>query len=106
MVHFTHGGQAAQYILKNKQKFVKPHQGEAAEKDHSDDGSLEVLVLHEAEGLDAEGGPALPEGRVLLPRHAGEVDVAADGAAVRRVLGHQQLLGVSVQHQLSVQLQL
>jgi hypothetical protein len=88
------------------QSTVKPHQGEAAEQDHGDDGRLEVLVLYKAEGLDAEGGPALPEGRVLLPRHAGEVDVAPHGAAVCRVLGHQQLLGVSVQHQLSVQLQL
>ncbi len=81
-------------------------QGEAAEENHGDDGGLEVLVFDEAESLDAEGGPALPEGGVLVPRHAGKVDVALDGAAVGRVLRHQQLLGVGIQHQLRVKLQL
>ena len=55
-----------------------PHtdQGEGADEDHGNDGGLEVLVLDEAEGLDPEVGPALPERRFLVSHHTREVNVA------------------------------
>ena len=79
-------------------------QGEAADQDHGDHCRLEVLVLDQPERLDPEVGPTLPKGRVLVPGDAGQVDVALDRTAVRRVLGHHHLLSVHVQHQLCLDL--
>ena len=67
-------------------------QRQAAHKDHGDNSRLKVLVLDEPKSLDPEVGPALPEGGVLVPGDAGEVDVAPHRAAVRRVLRHHHLL--------------
>ena len=82
------------------------HQGQTADQYHGDHRSLKIFVLYQAERFDPEVGPALPEGRVLVPRHAGEVEVALDWTAVRRVLSQHHLLGVHIQHKLRLHLHL
>lgn len=73
------------------------YQCQAADENHSNDGSFKILVLDQPEGLDPQVTPALPERGVWISHEAGELEVVGLWAAVRWVFLQQELLGRGLQ---------
>lgn len=77
-------------------KNEKTHQCQAAEKNHSYNGRLKILVFNQLKRFQAEVAPTLPKWRIIVSRKKGKPFVTMVGTTVRWIVLQHNIFHVGI----------